>query len=371
MTMRTFTGLSFLPALLGLQSSPQRTSIEQALNQMVQFELAESTFTDACAALTRQTGVPIAISPEALDVLPVGGDTKVRATLRNISLREGLTRFLAPLCMSYEVTGAGVNVVAHPALLRLGRRRATWKELDTLRALQQLDWRSAPAAAAFQSRLQFRVPAPAPMTQLSNTLARAGPGPGDAVLTEASRAMGWTWFPQDDHIVVLTDREQTERMLRGRVSLRATHRPLVEVIEQLARQARVPIRAEPGAVAALPPQTRENFSLLAERITLAQALEQVAAATGLTYRIDEDAVVFSHPGTMGPPLERVPPAPRTSGIDPVVAKLVLPPQAGGLQLEILIRESELSTEANQARKKLIKDADEIFVMELNRRAAAE
>jgi hypothetical protein len=54
-----------------------------------------------------------------------------------------------------------------------------------------------------------------------------------------------------------------------------------------------------------------------------------------------------------------------------VAKLVLPPQPGGLQLEVLIRESELSPEANEARKRLIKDADEIFVLELNRRAASD
>lgn len=368
--MRTLIALLTLATHAVAQPARTREGVERALDQAVRFELPEATIDKACAALARATGVDIYFSPDALQALPFGGDTKVTVTLRNTTLREGLNRLLAPLGMSFETSDRGIEVRPHPALVRLGGRRPGWPELDTLRALREANWSVPASSAAMQRRLQFRVPSAAPWTELSSTLVGAGAAPGDEALTRACDARGWTWFPQGENVVILPLRDQMQRMLRGRVSVRLSHKPLIDVLEQLARQANVPIRVEEGAVAALPLQTRENFSLLAERISVSEALDQIAAATGLGYRVEGEGVVFHHPGGMGPQPERAA-AIATRSADPVVAKLVLPPQLGGLQLEIIIRESELSPEANEARKKFIKDANEIFIIELNRRAANE
>jgi len=74
-------------------------------------------------------------------------------------------------------------------------------------------------------------------------------------------------------------------------------------------------------------------------------------------------VVFYHPGgTAAQPSQRAPG--ETAARDPYVAKLALPARPGEVQVEILIRESELSAEAVEARRQLVRRADEILRLQL-------
>ena len=362
--MKPLTAIVVAATLIGSAGPEQAQLIEQALDQTMQFKIEDAPLREALAALTADTGVEISAAPDVLDLLPYGSDTRVSATFENISLRKGMTRFLQPLGMTFEATADGVAVLPQPALLRIGRR-ATWAELDGLTFVRETDWATlAEKPEALLPRLQFRVGGRDPWSMLGAAAAHVGAGPGDQVLSLACKSLGWTWYPEGERTVILSLEHQTRRRLERSVAVRCTHRPLVEVWRQLARKARVPIGHEPGVLASLPIQTRENFSLLAEGITVKEALEQIAAATGLGYRIDADAVVFYHPGASaaGPARTGAVSARRR---DPYVAKLSLPAGPGELQVEILIRESELSTEAVKARRELVRQADEILRLQAN------
>ena len=69
--------------------------------------------------------------------------------------------------------------------------------------------------------------------------------------------------------------------------------PLGKVILDLARQVGLSVSFTPGVLALLPPATRERFSLLADGVTLADAFNQIAAATGLTYAVRDTDVRFT------------------------------------------------------------------------------
>ncbi|MFH0982305.1 MAG: hypothetical protein V2A79_12300 [Planctomycetota bacterium] len=357
--MKLLMTLVSIAASIGIPGPERAPLIEGALDQPMQFKIEDVPVVEAFAALTAETGVDIAVAPDVLDLLPYGSDTRMSVTLERLSLREGLGQFLLPLAMTFEVTSDGLCVLPKPELLRIGRR-ATWAELDGLAFVRETDWTTAARnREALRPRIQFRLKVEDPWSLLSAAAARVGAGLGDQVLTLACSALGWTWFPEDDKIVVLSMEDQVRRQLDDVVSLRSTHRPLVEVLQQLARTAHVPIRHEPGVLASLPPQTRQNFSLLVERITVGEVLEQIAAAAGLGYRIDHDTVVFYHPGAVAEQPAETGPTPSPAR-DPYVAKLALPAKPGEVQVEILIRESELSADAIQARRKLVQKADEIL-----------
>ncbi|MCP4592387.1 MAG: hypothetical protein GY842_16770 [bacterium] len=335
--------------------------IAQALDQPTRFFIEDAPVIEAFEALAGETGVATDIAAEVLELLPYGSDTRISVEFEDIPLREGMTRFLEPLGLTFEVTDRGVRMFPQPVLRRLGRR-ATWEDLDQIAFVRSIDWSASGGTEDLAGRFQMHVE-DASWPQLHAAAARIGVGPGDEVLTLACKSFGWTWVPAGERVVILSRMDQTRRLLESAVSLRMTHRPLVDVLQQLSRRANVPIRPEPGVLASLPMQTRGNFSLLAEGITVIEALGQITAATGLGYRVDEDAVVLYHPGALVQPA--VPSAqPPRSARDPYVAKLTLPAEPGEIQVDILIRQSELSPEALESRRQLVQQADEILRLNL-------
>ncbi|HUU83374.1 MAG TPA: hypothetical protein VM243_07705 [Phycisphaerae bacterium] len=334
-----------------------RALIEEALDQPVQMEIEDRPLADAFETIAEQTGVQLTISPWTLELLPYGENTKVSATMRNISLREGLSSLAAPLGLEFEVRERSIEVLPKSALLRIGRQ-ATWDELDTLAALNGTDFQGdASAIDRLGGKLQFRIGQTDGWPPLRAAIQRVGAGPGDEVLTLACDSLDWTWYPWGKQITVVPKSEQLRRQLDWPVSIRLSHRKLMEALQAIGQQAGVTVRAEPGAIASLPLQTRENFSLYLENKTASDALELVSATTGLGYRVEADAVVFYQPGaaSAGPePAEGG--SRRTSG--PYVGKIALPPSPDGTQVEIFIRESDLSAETNRLRKKYIERADE-------------
>jgi len=365
--MKLMTVMVTLATAIGGAYTDRTPLIEQALDQIMQFEIADTPVLEAFEAITAETGVTISATAELIDLLPYGRDTQISVVLKNLSLREGMARLLLPLGMTFEVSGEGVRVLPRAALLRIGRR-ATWAELDGLAYVRQADWPTLTQdSIALGQRVQFRVKVEDPRSLLATAAARIGAGPGDQVLTLACESLGWTWFPEGERIVILPEEKQVRRQLEREVSMRCTHRPLIEVLQQLSRRTNLPIGHEPGVLASLPIQTRQNFSLLVEGITAAETLEQIAAGTGLGYRIDGTTVVFYHPGGTAAELSQRTRAKATAR-DPYVAKLALPAESGEVQVEILIRQSELSPEAIEARRQLVRKADEILRLHLNEQA---
>ena len=331
--------------------------VEAALDQPVELNIQDTPLAEAFETVARETGVVVTVAPATFDLLPYGSDTKVNARMQNIPLRQGLMHLAAPLGLRFEVRGRGIDILPTAALLRIGRR-ATWDELDTLAWLSSLDFMAdGSAAEQLAKRIQFRVGDVDGWPPLQRAVERVGAGPGDQVLTLAADSLDWTWYPQGNRIVVLTQSAQVERQLDGRVSIRQSHRKLIDVVQSIGRQVHLTIRADPGAIASLPIQTRDNFALHAENKTAREALEAVAASSGLGYRVEPDGVVFFHPGQTAPSANTG--ASRARSADPYVGKISVN-SPDGVVIELLLHESDLSEETNRLREKYLEQADEII-----------
>ena len=269
--------------------------IEEALDQEVQLDIQDTPLEQAFQIIADKTGVVLSLAPEALELLPYGANTKVDdARMQKIPLREGLSLLTVPLGLRFQVRTRGIEVLPTPALARIGRR-ANWDELDTLAWLHALEFSKDPSGIdRLGERLQFQLgEIDDGWPPLANAIVRVGAGPGDQVLTLACDSLRWTWYPSNKQIVVLPKADQVRRQLNRKVSIRESHRKLIDVLQSVARQAGVAVRTEPGVIASLPVQTRNNFNLLLENKTAGYAFEVVGAATGLGYRVDSDGVVLN------------------------------------------------------------------------------
>jgi len=350
--------LGLTPVLL-LGGEDLQPVVEAALDQPVQLDLQDTPIGEAFARIAQETGVEVTIRPETLALLPYGANTQVTARMQNIPLREGLMHLTAPLGLRFEVAKRGIDILPSGALERIGRR-ATWEELDGLAWLASLDFsKDSAALGQLQQRLQFRLGEIDGWPPLESALKRIGAGPGDQVLTLACESLDWTWFPDGQHVVVLTRPDLFSRQLERTVSVRESHRKLVDVLQMIAKQAGVPVRLEPGVVASLLPQVRDNFSLFAENKTARDAFEAAAAATGLGYRVESDGVVFYYPGQGPAEQPRQEPAAASPRQNAFVGKISIP-SADGVVIELLLRESDLSPETNRLRQKYLERADAVI-----------
>jgi hypothetical protein len=343
--------------LVGDGDSKDRAQVQQALDRPVELDVTDVPLADALARISAASRVTISISPQTLALLPYGDRTKVSARLHNVSLRAGLTELTSGIGLRFEVRDKGIEVVPSDPLMRLGTT-SSWETLTLLSELKSTDFAANQSSLErWQSRMQFRVPAPEPWPRLQAAMKAAGAGPGDEILTTACEALGWTWYPDKQHIVVLEQEEQLRRQLDKTVSLRESHSKIVDVMQKVGRQAGVPVRTEPGVIAALLPQIRSDFRLHVENVSAAYAFELIASAAGLGYRVDKEGVVFYQPSA-SPQLSNLTDAGQPSSRSPFVAKMILPADENGVVIEIVIRESDLSPDVNELRKKLVKQADE-------------
>lgn len=335
------SGWLVMTAGLGLGQVDMESLIEQALDQVVDFEVTDQPLPEAFEAIAGETGVAMTIAPGALGLLPYGGDTTMTARMHGVRLREGIDKLLQPLGMRYRVVGDHVEVVPSDALKRIGRR-ATWSELQTLEWLSTLEWKNAgDDVEKLRGRLRFQVDDDGPEQALLAAMRRAGAGSASDVLTSGCQSLEWTWYPWGKQIAVVARTTQVHRSLQRTVTIRAEHRPLAEVLADLTSQSGVKIRFEPGALRSLPRETRRDFSLLLVGATVEQALDVIVGATGLDYHIEADGVVMYN-GTVRVEGLRAPKksaALRTE--DPIVGHVVIPAGDGGAEYRFPIRESDL------------------------------
>ncbi len=333
-----------------------RQLVEQALNEPTRITLENIKLGDAIAKVSEQTGVRIIMTPDVMQLVPQGADIVIqKVDIARIPLRDGLTRLFGPLGMNWVVRGDGVEVIPKEAILCLGRA-PTWPELETLRELADMQPGLQPAELAkLQSWVQFQLPIPNAWELLSQAIRNVGAGSGDDVLTLACGGLGWGWCLSDRRIVVSPLEQLMRRRLQQPISIRMNNRPLFDVMHAVGAEARVVVRAEPGALATLPAQMQRNFSLNVQQQPMEQVLDNIAAYTGLGYLVGPDGVLFYRPQAQGTQTrvgESVAPAP--SSADPYVAKITIS-KGDGKSYEWLIRRSELPEDLRQMREKDIED----------------
>jgi len=336
-----------------------RALIERALAEPTKITLQNIRLGDALKVVTEQTGVRIVMAPDVMALVPQGADTLIsEVDIANISLREGLRRLFSPLGMVFVIESDHLAVVPKEALLALGRA-PTWEELESLSWLSSLSpGLDGDALASLKSRTQFQVPVPDAWRLLADAIQNVGAGPGDEVLTVACGSNGWGWTLSDRWFVVAPLEEQIVRRLQQRISIRMRNRTLHEVMTAVGDAVNVHIQVEPGLLITLPPQVQKNFSLDVVQRPAEQALEEIAAYTGLGYLIGPSGVMFFRPtGQGGAPAEPAGQPIKLS--DPYVAKMVVEIE-DGKYIEWLIRLSELPEDLRGMRESDLREGFDVL-----------
>ena len=295
--------------LLPIARATQDSSalISEALDKPINLDLPGNTpLPQVIDAITRDTGVPLTVSPDVYELLPWGEQTGITAKIQNQTLREALAVITRRLGLTFELTDQSVELRPMPALRRLGRR-ATLPELEVLDLLartpaglkverptvnalleavdEKLETEKAPFAVenrAFDGKAgQAQVPVARNATM------------SDA-LESIHHATGATWYPWGKTLVIRPKEEQVRAQLQKTINTRYNKTDLGQVLTELSARAGVPFAIEPGAVQRVPPDYR-NVTLILDNATIQQALESIAAVTGLAYTVDVDGVKLSLP----------------------------------------------------------------------------
>jgi len=288
----------FLCIFASVASATQTTHslVEQALDEPASITLEKVRLADAMAMVTEQTGVTIRMSPEVMDLVPHGADTLIeRVDIANLTLREGLKKLFGPLGMTFEVGDRDIEIVPLQAIYELGRR-PTWSELNLLQRLTALTPGVDKASLeTLKSIVQIRVATLDAWDVLASALRTIGPGSGDQVLQVACNQLGWSWWLEDKVVVVGSFDQQLRRQLQLRITLKYNGRPLIDALQALGQAVGITVRAEPAAIASLPPHVQQRFSVNVEDETAERVLERIAAYTGLGYMLTPQGVVFYNP----------------------------------------------------------------------------
>jgi hypothetical protein len=327
--------------------------IMQALDEPTDLNVQDAPIGEAIQKLAEQTGIPIEIAPGTFDLLPYGSRTKLTAEIEQQPLRASLAALLEPLGLEFRPDHQRLLIAPSPPLKRIVQR-ATWEELDQIKRLRTTPW-SKEEGEALQFQFQD-VPEgdhEANRAELLELAAGVGRGTIAEVLTYATNQRGWTWYPAGDHIVVLTKEHQVERQLETIVAVNYVQTSLTEALLDLAGRAGVPLLIEPGALASLPPQTAERFSLAIRNLTVREALEIVSGQTGLKPVVEAEGIRM----TMGNRPVTNTSTQTASSVDPIkllrtnpIVGQVTVTNPDGSSFSFFIREDDLPPEVNELRK---------------------
>jgi len=273
------------------------SDIQQNLDKSVNVTITDQPIREVFERLEDATGAKFTIDADTFERLPYGEQTRLRVTLKNITLRNALSPMLAPQALQWAVDANTIRISPSEALYRMCRR-ATYEELQLLGRLNagKLDaptGTDAEKRKAVLEQLQKLTEAPELNIDLRvkdedkiNAAYTRGyhalPGTPAAFL-DALSGSEMTWYLNGQSIVVLSRQDQVERQLQQHVTLKYQNEKLSDVLLDLARKARVQLTIEPGVMQLLPAEQRSNFSIAMSDATIAQALEVISGSTGLKF----------------------------------------------------------------------------------------
>lgn len=319
-------------ATFAQQSPPPvlRGALETALDRNTTLVIGKNPIARVLELITQHTRVPLVMAPRTTALLPYGAETVMTVTLRGIPLREGLAGMLRPVAMTFAVRNEHIEIIPTPPLRRLGRapRRS---ELTLLEQLGKTPWSDVTAASL---PFQFHVPQSNTRLALVAAAREVGAGTQADVLELACERLGWSWFPSGEVIAILERTQQMNRQLDRPLALQFVRQPITRILDHLSEWADLPITLAPDALNALAPDTRENISLIAQGVTVRQALNQLTTATGLTWTLQENGAQVSAGQTL-----KTTPKPA----DPIVATITIP-LPNGTQIQIPIHASDCPPE---------------------------
>ena len=353
--MKPFSRFAMLVLLIGCFADVQAQDsagergarVARAIDQRFEkIDIHGRSVVDALIDLGSRAGITITVDEQAIELLPWGRDTRLSdLRIENATLREALQEILGYIGMEYAERGGEIVVRASGPLERINRR-ATWEDLELLRRCNTTEY-SPEAFAAFrlQYRISSKVDAPA---LLSGQLAKAGRGTVAQMLEVAAGSLGWTWFPNKDHLVIMTNQAQIAHRLARRFTYRYSNQPLSHILADLAKRANVALNLEPGMMRKLPPSIAQSSNLVLQQASIRQALEILCAETGLKYSMERDGLSVglaedASDASAGGAARR----------SPYVCKISVPSKDGSFAYEFLVRESELPDDILEYRRQIV------------------
>jgi len=277
--------------------------IAQALDQPVKLEFTTTPLPQVMKQIGAQTGVRIEAASAVWDLLPWGDQTTITAKIENQTLRQSLEAMTRKLALTFVLKEDFVEVRPMPALVRLGRR-ATVQELQAIdmlsstslalagdhvkvsQVLEAVDQKLVEAKSEFaiENRLGERVSGDRTVNLVRNSTI------ADALESLATQTEG-TWYVWGKSVVVIPKEEQVRNQLNKTISVRYDGVDVTQVLSELSLRSGVDFTYEPGAIQRVPIEFRK-VRLVLDNASIRQALESLAAFTGLGYVANDQGVYF-------------------------------------------------------------------------------
>jgi hypothetical protein len=349
------------PSVSAESNDEKEILIVQAMEQPTSLRLENANIGEAVRILSEQTGVPIEFDRFVLGCLPYGSKSQVNATIENRPLKESLTALLNKFACRFVLEGDKLVIQPRPALFRICRR-ATWDEVVLIEQLYGTPWSKELAASLeFHFVDMSAEDADANRKKIYQAAASMSPGHAARVLEYACRQNGWAWYPEGKVITICTAAHQVERQLQRTVTVQYSEVQLEAVLLDLVGRAGLTLKMEPGALASLPTQQRERFRMMAENLTIRQALELIVGETGLKYSAEADGIrIAANPDGPAGASENSAAAQAATvaalrSSNPIVGQITIPGE-NGTTFSFFLREQDLPPDVNQLRLQQLREA---------------
>ncbi len=315
--------------------------LQQMLSQRISLNLKTCTLQRAFSTLADTARISIDVQQRVYQLLPLGDRTRISARFKNVSVQAAMESIVGQLALRIRPVGGRLVVMPSRVLRRTGRR-ATWTELNLLRALHGLTVAQIGSNWPVDLSAQLHQPLSAPRLPmvpgaLRNTalaaVRRELPESAAAALDTYARALHRIWYIRHDRIFVTSAARWVRHQLHRPVFLHATDAPLQAVLSDLARATGVWCAPAPGLYLAIPTVNVSSNGGSAE-----QTLAAISGATGMIWRIRREHLVIAPPR----PLTAAEPR----GRDPIVGMIRIP-VADGIHLNLFVRKSQLSAGARK------------------------
>ena len=347
----------------GAEGDPE-IALQRALDQPVTLSLQNVSLAEAFKQIAATAKIALQIDPTCYELLPYGDTTRVSVDFRQSKLREGLDVLLFPLGLQTAIAGNAVLIRPSNPLKHTGRR-ADWEELKLLGELSKNADVKMPAGGTFnlteairtamegRKDLQVAISTDAGGQEAAlQQIAKQLPMSAYRVLELYGQLTGAVWFVEagplaggltGGKVTVMTPRQWIARQLERPIQLSRKDEPLEVIVADLAHASGIRFVPEPGLYQSVP-----VVSLRSDNGTVLQTLEALAGATRISFEVRDDSVLL---------LLSAGPGNQTRG-DTIVGRISVPTGTGpeATMMDVYIRESDLTPEQNQLRKKKIEEA---------------
>ncbi|MBN1553516.1 MAG: hypothetical protein JXA11_02135 [Phycisphaerae bacterium] len=330
-------------------------ALQRKLDNPVRLTKRDTPLSLVFAALSAQSGVKFDVSPDTYRFLPYGQDTRLDVNLPGQSLRDTLTKMLPSEGLSWDVRDDVVRIAPTEPLYRIARR-ATFEEITRLGLLltsklkdtETKDIAETLAAATGEKNWKVILPPDweeKQVRQLQEQFAKAPTGLSASWL-DAGCGRELTWRLDGDRIVILSRKDQILRQLERRVSLEYKDAPLMTVLLDLAKLARVKLVPEPGVMNYLPPAVRNHFKFVMSDASIDQALKVITGSTGLEFPVSEEGIAVRRAADI--PLGALEDRGTAPGAAPGVFIQTVIPTSAGRELRVFFVPMDMSPELQAA-----------------------